>query len=485
MTHALMVQGTCSDAGKSVLTTGLCRLFSRMGYRTAPFKSQNMSQNTEIIPGEGEIAKSQVLQAQAAGVKPAVDMNPIILKPSTDKSAEVIVRGQRLANTSGSAYRKNFYSRALRAIKKSYKRLCSEYEVIIIEGAGSPVEMNLKDRELVNMKIAEMTGAPVIIAADIDRGGVLASIIGTWELLTCSERDRVAGFVVNKFRGDPALFEDGVTFIENKIDSQVLGVLPYLNISLEPEDSLSLKDSRVSGDKMRIGVVKLPDAEQPGDIYSLAGQRGVSVESVLSVRQALEEPFNGLIIPHSGAPLSDLQYLKEAGWEHLFKALGEGGVPLTALGSSAGFLGETFRWDELEVKGLNVLSCSVDGAPLQNSEVEKGTVSLDDDQPFFGDLSGQMLHVYRRCEMSFSGGNGGNFEMDGRSFGVLGRQSPVMAVPLNGLFNQDDFRGAYLQCMNYDVTDDGREDDFDLLADTINRKLDMETIFGVMGLETA
>lgn len=237
--RGVMIQGTASDVGKTLFLTALCRILANEGYHVAPFKSQNMSNHTYITKDGLEIAKAQALQAKAAKIEPTVWMSPIILKPGTDVQSEVVMLGKPVGSVSGRAYRDVYYERGLDVIKKSLSMLEEPFDFVIMEGAGSPVEVNLKDKELVNMKVAELADVPVILVADINRGGVFASIVGTLELLTASERKRVRGIVVNKFRGDISMFEDGVKWIEDKVNIPVLGVIPYLEHRLEAEDSLS------------------------------------------------------------------------------------------------------------------------------------------------------------------------------------------------------------------------------------------------------
>lgn len=242
-----MIQGTASDVGKSLFQTVLCRLFALDGYRVAPFKSQNMSNNTYVLKDGKEISKAQALQAEAAKVEPTIWMNPLVLKPKTDSKAELIVLGELTNLVSGRNYRENFYEKGVSVIKQSLQRLSGDFDVVVLEGAGSPVEINLKDKELVNMKVAELADVPVILVADIDRGGVFASIVGTLELLTTEERKRVRGIIINKFRGDLSLFTEGLDWLEEKVDLPILGVVPYIEHNLEAEDSLSAQSKNSVG----------------------------------------------------------------------------------------------------------------------------------------------------------------------------------------------------------------------------------------------
>ncbi|PWA12221.1 cobyric acid synthase [Pueribacillus theae] len=236
----IMLQGTSSDVGKSVLSTAICRILANKGYAVAPFKSQNMSNKTSVTVDGKEIARSQFLQAEAAKVVASAYMNPIVLKPKSDRISDVILLGEKVQTYSGSEYREKFYERGIAAIKESLANLEKEFDLVVIEGAGSPVEMNLNDRELVNMKVAEIADVPVILIADIERGGVFASLVGTMELFTKEQLARVKGIIINKFRGEIDLFYNGKIWLEKKLNLPILGVVPtFEQINIEAEDSLS------------------------------------------------------------------------------------------------------------------------------------------------------------------------------------------------------------------------------------------------------
>lgn len=275
--RGIMIQGTASDVGKTLFLTALCRILANEGYRVAPFKSQNMSNHTYITKDSLEIAKAQALQAKAAKIEPTVWMSPIILKPGTDVQSEVVMLGKPVGSVSGRAYRDVYYERGLDVIKKSLSMLEEPFDFVIMEGAGSPVEVNLKDKELVNMKVAELADVPVILVADINRGGVFASIVGTLELLTASERKRVRGIVVNKFRGDISMFEDGVKWIEDKVNIPVLGVIPYLEHRLEAEDSLSEQTMQEHG------VVNQTTVEEDFDDLANQVKQSIDVEEIKKI----------------------------------------------------------------------------------------------------------------------------------------------------------------------------------------------------------
>jgi len=261
--RTLMIQGTASNVGKSLLVTALCRIFRQDGWRVAPFKSQNMSNNSYITPDGLEIGRAQGVQAEAAGIPATADMNPVLLKPSSEGESQVIIHGRPYGTMDFRAYRREGHDVAATAIRSSLERMRSAYEVVVIEGAGSPAEVNLRDRELVNMRIAEWADAPVLLVADIDRGGALASLVGTLALLEPHERDRVAGLIINKFRGDRSLLQPAIDFLEQHTGKPVLGVLPYLDIDLEAEDSVVLDEAAKNGgseggEGLRICVPRLP-----------------------------------------------------------------------------------------------------------------------------------------------------------------------------------------------------------------------------------
>lgn len=234
----LMIQGTASSVGKSIMVTALCRIFRQDGFRVAPFKAQNMSLNSFVTKEGGEIAQAQAVQAEAAGIEPSVQMNPVLLKPEAEAKSLVIILGRMTKKLNASQYYE-YAPNLWGIIESSLNRLRSAYEIVVIEGAGSPAEINLKEREIVNMRVAQMAGAPVLLVGDIDRGGVLASVIGTLELLTKEERDLIKGIIINKFRGDLELLKPGLHFLEKKTGKPVLGVIPYFRgITIPQEDSL-------------------------------------------------------------------------------------------------------------------------------------------------------------------------------------------------------------------------------------------------------
>ena len=269
MAKAIMVQGTMSNAGKSLLTAGLCRIFKQDGYKVAPFKSQNMALNSFITEEGLEMGRAQVMQAEAAGITPSVYMNPILLKPTNETGSQVIVNGEVLGTMSAReyfAYKKNL----IPEVKKAYDKLASEYDIVVIEGAGSPAEINLKREDIVNMGMAKTAKAPVLLVGDIDRGGVFAQLIGTVMLLEEDEREIVKGIIINKFRGDKTILDPGIEMLEKKSGIPVVGVAPYLNIEVEDEDSLTERfDGKQEVDLIDIAVVRIPRISNFTDFNAL------------------------------------------------------------------------------------------------------------------------------------------------------------------------------------------------------------------------
>lgn len=311
--RAIMVQGTMSNAGKSLLVAGLCRIFHEDGYRVAPFKAQNMALNSFITDEGLEMGRAQVVQAEAAGIGPDARMNPILLKPTTDVGSQVIVRGRAQGNMTAREYYRN--KRAmLPVVRETYESLAEEYDIIVIEGAGSPAEVNLREDDLVNMGMAAIADAPVLLVGDIDRGGVFAQLLGTIELLEPEERARIRGLIINKFRGDKTILDPGLDILEARTGKAVLGVVPYLDVALEDEDSLSTAlEQRQAEDGIDIAVIRLPRISNFTDFTALATEPGVSVRYVSSVRE-LGEP-DVLILPGTKSTIRDLDWLRSTGLE--------------------------------------------------------------------------------------------------------------------------------------------------------------------------
>lgn len=329
MAKAIMIQGTMSNAGKSLLTAGLCRIFKQDGYRTAPFKAQNMALNSFITAEGLEMGRAQVVQAQAAGEEPSVLMNPILLKPSSDTGSQVIVNGIPIGTMTARDYFQ-YKTKLIPVIRKAYESLDRDYDIIVIEGAGSPAEINLKKDDIVNMGMAKLAGAPVLLVGDIDRGGVFAQLYGTVMLLEPDERELIKGMIINKFRGDPSILEPGVRMIEDRLGLPVIGVTPYLAVDIEDEDSLSgrLEASHTQEKEAvaDIAVIRFPRLSNFTDFGVFEQLPGVRVRYV-DRPDRLGTP-DLLILPGTKNTIDDLLWLRQCGLESAVLKLSAAGVPV-------------------------------------------------------------------------------------------------------------------------------------------------------------
>jgi adenosylcobyric acid synthase len=363
-TKAIQICGTGSGVGKSIITAAFCRIFLQDGYSVAPFKSQNMALNSFVTEEGGEIGRAQAIQAYAARIKPCVDINPILIKPTSDTKAQVILLGKPQGNMSVYEY-KNYKSLVFDKVKRSFNNLKKRYEIIVIEGAGSPAEINLKKHDLVNLKIARLAKAGVILVGDIDKGGVFASLVGTLQLLTVKERKMVKGFIINKFRGDQRLLKPGINFLERYTGIKVLGVVPYFkDINIPEEDSLpqELKKKSVNlKDKIKIDVIYLPHISNFTDFDALKQEPDVSLRYIARPDE-LEEP-DIIIIPGTKNTIEDLNYLKRSGLSGKIISIFQSHPQTMLVGICGGYqmLGERIYDTKgieskiKEIKGLGIL----------------------------------------------------------------------------------------------------------------------------------
>ncbi|MDR2891939.1 MAG: cobyric acid synthase [Deltaproteobacteria bacterium] len=398
----LMVQGTTSDAGKSVLVTALCRWLRRRGISVAPFKPQNMALNSALTEDGGEIGRAQAVQALACGLAPHTDMNPVLLKPNSDTGSTVIIQGRPIANMDAKAYHA-YKSTARKAVLDSFRRLSAQYRVVVVEGAGSPAEINLRENDIANMGFAESVDCPVILVADIDRGGVFAQLFGTLALLSPSERSRVAGLVINRFRGDKALLEPGLSWLEENTGKPVLGVLPYLrDLHLEAEDSLSQNNrpgkargfnqssESGKGHGLKVLVLLTPHASNQTDFDPLRLHPGLNFEFINLAAQLSVNPGTDLInradlaadliiLGDSADSRRDLDWLRQNGWEVLLKRHLRYGGKLLALRGG----GRILDGLGLHPKGLTVMEIP-EGSNRQYNQDNQGEALCEPDEQIRG-----------------------------------------------------------------------------------------------------
>ena len=335
-----MVQGTMSNAGKSLVVAGLCRIFKQDGYKVVPFKSQNMALNSFITEDGLEMGRAQVMQAEAAGVAPSVYMNPILLKPTNDIGSQVIVNGKAIGNMSARDYFK-FKKELIPDIKNAFKKLKETADIIVIEGAGSPAEINLKSDDIVNMGLAKIVDAPVLLVGDIDLGGVFAQLLGTLMLLEDDERARVKGLIINKFRGDKTILDPGIEMLEERGNVRVAGVVPYLNLSIDDEDSLSNRLKQEEMGLIDLAVIRLPKLSNFTDFDVFEQISGVKVRYVNSVGK-LGRP-DILFIPGSKSTIADLKWMRQNGLEAQIKKLARDDVPVFGICGGFQMLGNSIK----------------------------------------------------------------------------------------------------------------------------------------------
>lgn len=485
----LMIQGTSSHAGKSILTTAFCRLFAQEGFRVAPFKSQNMSLNSFVTANGEEIAVAQAVQAEAAGVDHEVEMNPILLKPTEDCAAQVIVMGRPVRSMDVFDY-DEYKEFAWNAVVKSYDSLAARYEVIVIEGAGSPVEMNLKDRDIVNMKIAELAEAPVIIVTDIDRGGVIASLVGTMELLEPAERDRVIGFVINKFRGERKLLDSALEYIEKKTGKPVLGVIPFLHhLRVLSEDSVSLESpsSINQSATTKVAVVMLPHMSNFTDFAPLELEPEVSFKYLTRPEELDDQDL--VIIPGSKNTISDMAYLWKSGFAAKLKSLA-GRTMLLGICGGYQMLGrEILDPDQVEsdlglIEGLGLIDAvTVLKQEKRTMRVEATALS---DVAFFrkGEVySGFEIHMGKT---TLAEGYAPLFQLDGSegADGVIASGGKILGTYLHGLFDNDPLRrdliGSSKTIQNFQEM---KSLEYDRLAQVLRDNLNLPLIKEKMGID--
>ena len=489
----IMVQGTMSGAGKSLLCAALCRIFAQDGYRVAPFKSQNMALNSFVTRDGLEMGRAQVVQAQAAGVEPDVRMNPILLKPSSDTGSQVIVGGEVRGQMSAAAYFK-MKRQLIPEILAAFDSLSEEADIVVIEGAGSPAEINLKADDIVNMGLAKLVDAPVLLAGDIDRGGVFAQLYGTVALLEPEERARIAGLVINKFRGDVDILRPGLAMLEEKTGLPVLGVVPYLHVEIEDEDSLSERlNARDAVKPLDVAVIRLPHISNFTDFIPLEQHELLGVHYVQRARE-LGAP-DLVILPGTKNTMEDLLWLRQSGLEAAVRKLAQAQTPVLGVCGGYQMLGQTLddpagteSGKPMSLAGLGLLPTRTT-FDAQKRRTQVRAVALG--APFAGArMTGYEIHNGRTTV------NGEPFcrLADGTPEGCVCKN--VFGTYLHGLFDSGELTQALVKllCARKGISPretrptsmaEYRQAQFDLLADGVRKALDMGAVYRVMGIKKA
>ena len=485
MAKAIMIQGTMSNAGKSLIAAALCRIFRQDGYSVAPFKSQNMALNSYITADGLEMGRAQVMQAEAAGVEPSVLMNPILLKPTSDVGSQVIVNGEVVGNMRAMEYfrRKREF---IPKIMDAYDTLSARYDIIVIEGAGSPAELNLKADDIVNMGMARLAKSPVILVGDIDRGGVFAQLIGTVKLLEPSEQEMIKALIVNKFRGDRSIFRSGVEILEQRSGKPVAGVVPYVHCDIEDEDSLSEKLENHSAGLVDIAVIRLPRISNFTDFDVFTQYSGVSVRYVTK-SEKLGNP-DLIILPGTKSTISDMKWLRESGIEAALKKAASAGTLIFGICGGYQFLGTMISDPECfegggEIRGLELLPAKT----VFTSEKCRTRISGK-----FSDISGVFSFL---SGADFSGYeiHMGRTQTDGASLlsnGDGAFSENVCGCYVHGIFDSGEvssrliselFRRKGLEYSGGVIDRNAyKQSQYDLLADSVRESLDMELVYKII-----
>ena len=480
-TQAIMVQGTTSDAGKSVLVAGLCRVLARKGIAVAPFKSQNMALNSAVTQDGGEIGRAQAVQAQACRIEPTVDMNPVLLKPNTDIGAQVIVQGKALADMDAVGYH-NYKKVVMGPIMDSFAKLQAQYQTVVIEGAGSPAEINLRENDVANMGFAEKADVPVIIIADIDRGGVFAHLYGTLALLSESEQNRVKGFVINRFRGDIKLLESGLDWLEQKTGKPVLGVLPYLHgLMLEAEDAINSQQVESTTDQpLRVAVPVLTRVSNHTDFDPLRMHPQVNL--MLVGKGEPLPPCDLVIIPGTKNVRDDLAYLKEQGWDQQIQRHLRLGGKLMGICGGYQMLGQTIA-DPLgiegkagESQGLGYLDVTTVLEQEKQLKQVSGILTLPNQASV--PVRGYEIHAGVTTGVQVDA----PIQLESGLDGQLGVDNQVFGTYLHGIFERQEACDAILSWAGLEATQTPdfaqiREQGIDRVADTIEQYLDLEALW--------
>ena len=509
MANYIMMMGTSSHVGKSILATAMCRILYRKGKKVVPFKAQNMALNSYVTRDGDEMGRAQVAQAEAAGMEPMVDMNPVLLKPTGNAASQVIIMGKPVGNMSAREYHRGYSLKAFDAVKEALGRLDKEYDTIVIEGAGSPAEINLKANDIVNMRVAKYLQAPVLLIADIDRGGALASLVGTLELLDEEERALVKGLVINKFRGDVTLLTPAIDFLEEKTGKPVLGVVPHIDqMGIDDEDSVSLEEKQsapTEGD-IRIAVIQTPKISNFTDFDALAHEKDVALYYVKSVED-LGEP-DVIMLPGSKNTTEDMLYLRKSGLGEKILAHAKAGKAVIGICGGYQMLGEVIRDPQHtesqndEVAGLGLLGMET---VFASEKLTSQVVAQCQDLHFMGQsISADNLHGYE----IHMGHTAFTREADKHPFTVCQRRGKtcasqegtanaagnVFGTYIHGVFDNDVFRRSVLNALRHSKGLEAlantrnvmaeKQQAYEHLADVVENALDMEKLYQIMGEKT-
>ena len=535
MAKVIMVQGTMSSVGKSLIVAGLCRIFKQDGYKVCPFKSQNMALNSYITADGLEMGRAQVMQAEAAGIEPDVAMNPILLKPTSDVGSPVIVNGKVIGNMKAREYFE-YKKELVPEIMRAFDKLDKEYDIIVIEGAGSPAEINLKDNDIVNMGMAKLVDAPVILVGDIDRGGVFAQLLGTLMLLDDDERSRVKGLVINKFRGDKGILDPGITMLEEKGNVDVVGVVPYMKLNLEDEDSLTERFDRKSGLKksdkeqkddgkiIDIVVIRLPHISNFTDFNVFEQTDIINLRYVNDVN-SLGKP-DMIILPGSKNTIGDMKWLRESGFEFELKKFAYAdknntdinvlngikevedkvdlGIPIFGICGGYQMLGNMIKDEEGHeegghIRGMGLLP--IDTYISEEKTRKQVSGKLGKLTGIFEDLSGKEYEGYEihmgvsRCSEDIASGyeikDNKKADLINAIDSLVIQNGNIYGTYVHGIFDTGDIAASIIKALadkkNIKLEDidiksyhDIKEAEYDRLADTLREFMDMERVYGIL-----
>lgn len=499
-----MLQGTSSHVGKSILTTALCRIFLQDGQKVVPFKAQNMALNSYVTKTGGEMGRAQVAQAEAAGLEPIVEMNPVLLKPTGNSCSQVVLMGKPIGNMSAKEYHTGYSLKALGVIKECLDKLGAEFDTIVIEGAGSPAEVNLKANDIVNMRIAKMLTAPVLLIADIDRGGALASVVGTLELLDPDERDLIKGIIINKFRGDIDLLKPALDFLETKTGKPVIGVVPHLDqLGIDDEDSVSLDDKQVNTlSDLDIAVIRTPKISNFTDFDAFANEIDVTVRYIQQ-GESIGNP-DLILLPGSKNTIEDLLYLRQQGFEEQIIKLVESGTPLIGICGGYQMLGKQISDpDHTEsnldtISGLGLLDIATTFTP--NKITHQVTANCSNNG-FLGlnltyeNLVGYEIHMgqtefLQTAKHAFTITSRSN-QLFNSADGVVRSDGLVMGTYIHGIFDNDVYRRSILNALRVrkglvpietvNDTHTRKENSYNRLAETVRNSLNMDLLYTILG----